>query len=264
MSSASNGKTGLPESRRRRATTSGALAGQFTIGLVFIATCLALTLLLSNGTIRRVPEATFASAQDWPEIRNGVPELKPGPKSEPLMPSNSVAPVLSGDTAEQSGAPQLPSEAEASGTALRASVASGESFTTSPQSAATSSTEHGGELPLVRLEGSMRGEPPASTTNAAPSIAPSGHTQSMNPAPQPKDKSRAFAPTAGNDKAKQRKERLAETKRSRTAAVLPPARPPDTTIDVAQPAPQSERIRLLGIALPTGREIKECVLEFRC
>jgi hypothetical protein len=35
-------------------------------------------------------------------------------------------------------------------------------------------------------------------------------------------------------------------------------------IRVGASAPQEDRVRILGVPLPTGREIKECLLEFRC
>jgi hypothetical protein len=68
-------------------------------------------------------------------------------------------------------------------------------------------------------------------------------------------------PIKGEAEAERRNEKRAQ--RTRTAAVQqqdPSALPPAAA--AAQPA--QERMRFLGIPMPTGTELKQCLLEFRC
>ncbi len=62
-----------------------------------------------------------------------------------------------------------------------------------------------------------------------------------------------------------RKEKLARQPRTRTASAQPQeSSDASPRPAAAQPAEENERVHLLGIPLPTGRKIKECLLELRC
>ena len=76
-------------------------------------------------------------------------------------------------------------------------------------------------------------------------------------------RSRDRKPRAAPEKpALERQASAARTRNPATqpAAVATPTAPPAS----APPAPDGERVRLLGIPLPTGSEVRQCLLEFRC
>jgi hypothetical protein len=60
-------------------------------------------------------------------------------------------------------------------------------------------------------------------------------------------------------------ERQASAGRTRNPATQPQAVAAPTAPPASAPAaPDGERVRLLGIPLPTGSEVRQCLLEFRC
>jgi hypothetical protein len=75
--------------------------------------------------------------------------------------------------------------------------------------------------------------------------------------------SSATAATSRSNAAPKRNEKPATAQRTRVAAAQPEASmPPTPPPATAEPAEQ--RVHLLGITLPTGRKVRECLLEWRC
>ena len=92
-------------------------------------------------------------------------------------------------------------------------------------------------------------------SKAAAAAAPQAETQEA--------RSRDRKPRAAPEKPAL--ERQASAGRTRNPATQPPApATPAAPPALAQPAPDRERVRLLGIPLPTGSEVRQCLLEFRC
>jgi hypothetical protein len=74
-------------------------------------------------------------------------------------------------------------------------------------------------------------------------------------------------PKASIKRAETRKQEREAGRRSgpqRTAAAALPAESTAPVTTTPPPAPQEDRMRVLGLPLPTGREIKECLFSFRC
>jgi hypothetical protein len=238
----------------------------------------------------------LASAEGWPEIKNGVPELR----------SSSPAHLTPGSGDNQQGNPALvnvgrpepsvtsstrsaidPAASQAASHPLHGSApdsvpstASGRffDFATVERQGAGHAGAHrervsggrpdsltagsAGELGSPQdAKAGARTETPNRTDRAA---APGGRTKerpiervAAQTVPQPRKPSRATskAKLAGRTKA-------ASKPRVRTAATRVATAP--TTGAAAAPAPPEERARLLGLPLPTGREIKQCLFEFRC
>jgi hypothetical protein len=92
-------------------------------------------------------------------------------------------------------------------------------------------------------------------SKATAAVAPQAETQEA--------RSRDRKPRAAPEKPAF--ERQASAGRTRNPATQPPAAAtPAAPPAPAQPAPDRERVRLLGIPLPTGTEVRQCLLEFRC
>jgi hypothetical protein len=298
----------------RREADPNAVLGRVTIGFVFVAVCVALTCLLSNGNILALREATFASAADWPEIKNGVPDLKrlgaPTGVSLPATAERSMA--ASGETpaseisrrdkpadgpsAEVSrpepthrGPTSPPSSASVVPTALDpaplVTMHEPETPRVAAVSAATSAeTIRPQPLRAEAPEGTgdtqaRDGERSSSSGDASNTGADFTSAVALPPTPTPlplsssgaarieraKSKGIETRAAARRDERQTRKRKPTEPQRTRTAAA--PAQ--DTlasapTSAAGQPAPQPERIRLLGLPLPTGREIKDCLFALRC
>ena len=159
-------------------------------------------------------EVRLAAVKDWPEIKNGVPNLAPAQATTPV-----VAPVAA-QPAHAVGAPAPPAEAQAA-------AASPESAVVAPEP----SPETG-----PGLTDSLDVEPADAAPPPLPPPAPRRTTQ---------------------DKAKPRKEPSARSQPQRTAAARPnPAAKPEADPPPKEAAPD-DRIRVFGVPLPTGRDIKE-------
>jgi hypothetical protein len=193
---------------------------------------------------RTPPVASSASATD-------------PPGAQPDVPTAAEAVInASPDTLQSPGA--LPSAAVDDGNAVAAASetsADGQNASVIAPSSVTDARSGNAEVSAERDEraGALRSNRSGTDQRVRAPAALSSQTAK---------------PRAATDKAEpeRRKARLAESKRTRTAATQEQARPDLTTETsaVTQPAPDGERTRLLGIPLPTGREIKECLLQFRC
>lgn len=318
-----NSDTGLGTASRRLtqirwSKKAAILVGQSIAGLVCSATVfLGVTWFLSDAPRPRLREATFGPAENWPEIKNGVPELwsvktsasgqfdrvngvtpRGVPTTEEVPPPRSDANAVStvgypsegapvdlapeagtvstptpeaqivsmpADDARQiAGAPPLITDEEpqtieyASAPAAPASLGQTEAQNVSAGPAAYPSSPHAparsrkaaAEKEKKRMAGRLQQE----RANALEVIAPAGPASSVKP-----------RSSTGQKQIERRKERLATAPRTTTAGTQPGrGRDTSTTAAAAQPEAEDERVRLLGIPLPTGREVKECLLEFRC
>jgi hypothetical protein len=238
-----------------------------------------------------------ARLDDWPEIRNGVPDLK---RADPARPPGSEArpPIeaLSGEAPARRGDAPVPA-GEAPASAREASRSEPRSTSSaqlpagavpSPGAGTRESVADAPRRPLAGLsapteQGEVDGAA-ALPAPAAPSRPPdAGETQARREEPavprrdvregqQPPGSLQARPSAAQREPGKATKK--AETKpprseRKRTAAAEPT---PAVEDGVATPPPQSEAkpeadgepVRVLGMSLPTGRKIKECLLELRC
>jgi hypothetical protein len=100
-------------------------------------------------------------------------------------------------------------------------------------------------------------------------------TNAMTPPPRPA-MLEAMPGLGAKPKASTKREMRATTRKQegeagrrtgpqRTAAVAPPLPETAAPTATATPAPpQDDRMRVLGLPLPTGREIKDCLFSFRC
>ena len=325
--------------RRLRGINPAVLIGQVTVALAAFAVVIGLTCLLSNDSKPPLRQVTFASAGDWPEIKNGVPELNSREVSTKAPPDRLPAafetrPIASHKPENASHGlihagltESAPSDGITHGSnGFRTQNETPSSASTSSANASSAAQSHlvdRGEQAISSSMDPRDSRAPASATNDGSRAQAEAHTTGGRGLaanePQPEN-SAAAAPvsvtdtrigkrkmeverdqtgsvrpersgakaqhvraTAGQlsspvkprpvtDKAepKPRNARHADSKHPRTAAAQPQARPATSpaTAEVA-PAPvpsaaDKERVHLLGIPMPTGREVKECLLEFRC
>lgn len=270
----SNSPMGLgPPAQTGRGRDLPTLVGGWVVGFSLVAVLLALACVLLNRTAPQLPAATFASAEDWPEIKNGVPELKergatasdPTHGADPLKtagsaPADGPAPTLNGFAGQDQNA-----------TAVAAQEATGSVHTGRPEPSETNTeTQRLGAIPTTHSAG-----PHADSANRDRNMAGSRVEreparerkggQGMAPRPSASLQPSPAKPRVNEAAARPPKARPPEAKRTRTADIQPPVRPESLPAAPVTPPPaEAERVRLLGIPLPRAREIKECLLEFRC
>lgn len=278
------------------------LATQFTIGILCLTgASIAATWLLSGAAEPGLRKATFATAEEWPEIKNGVPELRsitssthsaglprsaslasdPPPDLVQKAPELSresakeAAPVVSGvaepSTASETQMPRFDADAS------QPSVVSQKAVSHEPR--ALAERPFSAEQPVAPSAAEVATPPPVATSAVAPArtrpratppAASKGTVVNKRAGPdaqrsgavvQPGSTAKA-RPTSGSA---QPRMKTARSQRTRTAAA-----PSQATPAVASPteeapgATEEPPIRLLGIPLPTGRKLKECLLELRC
>ena len=329
-----NVATSLQGSRGRKLLV---MTGQVALGVA----CLVGLFTAVSWTFSQGPEpqgeVRLGRVNDWPEIKNGVPELvsatpaaptrfagppneardsaKTGPSafsglSQPLdtafaAPSNSAEPFLSGGQRSNAALtkPQASGNPERSSVSMSGPAAPlGEHKTTSvpvqeeaklpsvvPAPVAPklpSDGERIGAETVVERDNAAIQHPPASprvSDAGGPALRledrearpPNSQRQRTNNRTPEQPAARSPGPkvrTSTNETtAERRKERQTGEGRKRTAAVSDgqakgagASQTPSNQAESARAEPKDERIRVFGIALPTGRQIKECLLELNC
>lgn len=281
---------------------------------VFTIVCVSAMWLPSGRPVEpRLPKVTFGPAEEWPEIRNGVPELAPAQRS--ARPAGALsdrrAPVIEqAPGVDLAGSQDVPTArvvdqpSSALGTETPRTAAVGRQADVRVETPISTRPINLAEPRLVpEAPAPSSVHPPAPLPPPMSTIAPAGPSASATPlvqadgaeikriearnleaktseakravpkrdkandAPRAKRTAQSDAkadPRAPSDAASPTPRKPAGSARTRTAAAQTPATqgvdPPPTVA----PAPEEPRTRLLGIPLPTGREVKECLLELRC
>jgi hypothetical protein len=287
---------------QRRSLRDGkriALLGSLTVAFIFFAVLLALTSLLWKAGDPKLGQVALTSAADWPDIKNGVPDAKPSdrspPRTAPLKQLEGTS-ILSPDI--RLPASQLLSSTDDEGSRFaktepgavnsappfreplppvsdHASAAQPEPTLVAAMDAkilpagAPTEVQHAG---ISSADGSntlfsAAEETPSASTGVTNSILPPPRPN----LPAPSSGASRGSPSKRSEKSATRAERRtrneqpSDPQRTRTAAAQAQigtgAAPPSPA---APPTPQPDRLRVLGIPLPTGAEVKQCLLEFRC
>jgi hypothetical protein len=250
---------------------------------------------LSEGIVPTSMPLTLGSVENWPAIKNGVPEAK----SPANHLSNSLAPPATTAIPESSrpllGAPEAPQAAvlgsnpivpasspgaarsEEGNLEAQASVEMAQPAITPPDQTANSDTEAevgSPEAASVTSALQNKNEPAGGSADDSKAMP-----EPQDNAAQPETRSKVAAqqamaprprsPASGRSASRQSesrssRERIVQAQRPREAgeqqqissqAVGPPLNAAEKSQD---------RVRILGIPMPTGSEIKDCLLEFRC
>jgi len=174
-------------------------------------------------------EVRLARVQDWPEIKDGIPAVAPAP-----APTAAALPSL---PAPESQAPSPAEPAAASLPAVEAPASPPATVNVVP----------------VSSESTALANPPATPPEADPREITEPAAVVTPPLPPPAPR------RTTQEKVRPRKEQAARPPQ-RTAAARP-SQPPKPEAapppkEEAKPAPD-DRIRVFGVPLPTGRDIKE-------
>jgi hypothetical protein len=245
------------------------------------------------------PMVPVARLDDWPEIKNGVPDLK---RTEPVVPSAPAsrppAPVASVEApAKRVDAPvptgELPTGGQQTGRTEPGSPASApvvEGAVQSPNADRHAGVTDSASRPSPRVsapaeQAETRDAPAVSAPMALPKTAlaggetPARREGAVGPR---RDREGQQAPGSiqagpsasqrdpGKATKKAETKPAARSERKRVASAEPPPAVEEAAAAVApaeaeaRPPAESEPVRVLGMALPTGRKIKECLLELRC
>jgi hypothetical protein len=285
----------VPTERSLRTNASPAKARAFLIALVSSA-ALAAEFLGVTWVLSRpepvAPKPSLGSAIGWPEIKNGVPDRVAGEGKElpgrferppmstvgPASPMRSDAgyldqqlPTLSIDRVEEGAPRSMAAQGfSTTGGALVAPLSGSAQqhapeLPPQPDTIETSQSDNGGDrrqltdraeeqsppteeqqspAALARLPGAT---PREARTQGSPASVVSSESESSRPKPKLRSQKPATTRTRTASRKNQREKP--------TDQAAPPA---------VAAAPDAERSHLLGIPLPTRREIKDCLLEFRC
>lgn len=249
----------------------------------------------ANGSFSRPAEPSRAGIvvsrlDDWPEIKNGVPEVR----SRPALPEVSTAPPPAPEIRQASGA-EAQQRKDVAGLigvepAGRLDVGPAMADGTGPPP-----LKEAAEPAAVSVERKLSGESPSpdairdpgtsqpqSVAVADPSVQGGAEIRPEGAATSPREsregqnlKTRGAERPPGPQSQDARARKKAEGKpvtrpeRKRTASAAPgpaseeaPASPPPA--DNAPAVEAGERVVVLGVPLPSGRRIKECLLDFRC
>jgi hypothetical protein len=325
--------SGEPEAEPRRlvpfrgwpprvAVVGRIIAGVAVFVLVFAGT----TWLLSDDAPPAFREARFASAEHWPEIKNGVPELKasPGVPAPQIGDSANGPPEKPDPRTMRSADESVPGAAPVIGGFVHAKPTDGptavpadlspvkEAFETpagaaglvsKPEESSRIGVPAGSSDGEPRRDGGVIGAAPQKETGArpkvddvpaasdavqtgalAPALLPGTRAEEKRPQAKQQDKTAPREPrrqgsttpaaASGASQTSSAKARMAtkihgaevrkkKAGRTRTAAPQPqPAQAP-STVAAAQPS-EEQRKRFLGIPLPTGSEVRQCLFELRC
>ena len=262
------------------------LAGQVALGLLCLSgASIAANLLLSGAAEPSLPKATFATAEQWPEIKNGVPELisklpRRGGADPLIRPPVVEEGLIQGLASAPDVAPVVSGVAPPSQTSNEVLRSDADAPPSSPPSQTLSRAE---PLALAHQESTdpsagptiveSSNPVPLSTGAVTPAIpGPKSSPEVKNPAASNKSgrgaqKGRMAqqARSAGSAQPKARKERTAGSRRTRTAAIgMQTTQGTAAAAAVAPAATEEGPTRVLGIPLPSGRKVKECLLELRC
>jgi hypothetical protein len=305
-----------------------AVIGQIIAGAAaFVSVFAATTWLLSDYARPSPPGARLAPAENWPEIKDGVPELKASPsvparqagdaangpreQADPRtmrIAEDSVpgaAPIMRGFVQSNSTDGAAPVPADRSSVKEAAGAPAGASaFASKPEESSRVHLPASGSDDEPRSNGAVIGATPQKETSAppktdgvpaaiddvqtgalAPPLLPAARTDEKGPPPKQQDKTAPLEPqrqgssaqmgASGAAQTSPAKARLAKktqgaeprkkkAARTRTAAAQPQAAPqaaPEAA--AAQPAEEARK-RFLGIPLPTGTEVRQCLFELRC
>jgi hypothetical protein len=224
---------------------------------------------------------------DWPEIKNGVPEVAPskGPIFGASVPSASSPdrPGEEPDSPELHGAqpgmlsrnqPRMDAEAVASAEAVIAQLRSSDPVPPVEIDAAEFLAEGANRPAASEPDGAavvLRPEPtipsPAAASNASVNVEETGALVPLAPASVP------LPPRRPKEAKTQSRVKPVNVVDRKGAAHLDEEPVAETRVAAAGPVNVNagkvdERVRLLGIPLPSfipnGRRIKDCVLELRC
>jgi hypothetical protein len=187
-------------------------------------------------------EVRLAKVEDWPEIKDGIPAIA---SAKAPTAAATVAPAPMTQAASHAETATAPPPAVALPARLPVAVETvpaPSERTVAPSEQAVAPSE--GAVPAAALEtsaGGVSSEAPEPADAVAPPLPP--------PAPR------------RTAQAKPRKEQPARPQRSASArpklAPQPEAPPPAAPKEEAKAAPPDDRIRVFGVPLPTGRDIKE-------
>jgi len=278
------------------------LMGQVTTVLCGLAAVWLLAEVLLDAGRPASVRVAFRPVTNWPEIKRGGPELStlnsadelPGSSASPVngnlrttientvqLPAELTAPRRADETT--SGAESMQGltapvsssnhEAKSSVPLVVSNGPSGANATAEPDAVVESNvgsaspvvtaavaapsvspTRAGPELPTRPREKAAPGDPQRRGTN--PQQAPSRAQQSL---------STTALQSGEAPKLERRSQKRPSAQPTRIAAAqqqvpLAPSVPRGTE----DPDPDNNRISLLGIPVPTGTELKQCLLEFRC
>lgn len=245
----------------------------------------------------------LARIEDWPEIKNGVPELKradPVPSragadmslaSLPVAveaPSNASRIGLPPSLGDRPGAVEPASSFDASSTlppvapdratglaevkegGSGAGSAAPASSVVSVPAVSGATQEARTQLPTTRPGAKAPGEGELDLGQASVSPRPDSQAPQQAAAKSIDARRSTSHRTDGSATAKADAKKTVRSERKRVASVSS-AQTPGVGVSPSAPAQEevkraaeSERVHVLGVPLPTGRKIKECLLEFRC
>jgi hypothetical protein len=238
-----------------------------------------------------------ARLDDWPEIKNGVPDLK---RVDPVRPSSfeplplaharsSEAPAKPADTAVQMG--ELPTSGQhisrlepsspSTAPVVQGAVPTPEAekpegvpdagIQSSSRVSAPTEQAEAHDTPTVSMPASLSKTAPAGGETQARregAVAPRREGQQApgsiqaSPSASRRDQGKATKKSETRPTARSERKRVASTEPfpavEKAVASVAPA---ETEV---KPPAEGEQVRVLGVALPTGRKIKECLLELRC
>ena len=220
----------------------------------------------SSSDRRRLHEERVTSDASAPGL-NSTPIVPEVPPDVPAITTGSFGPSVT------SSPPQVASTTLDADSAKEAVSGVNRQDAEAAKVSAAASAE-----PANEIHASAEGEI-AATTRTAPTIMSPNRTDAQGKGVAKKDKpvvqrsqaqaakrtnpSSAKEATTRSNAAAKRNDKPAIAQRTRVAAApsepSTPATPPPAAAEVAE-----QRVHLLGIPLPTGRKVRECLLEWRC
>jgi hypothetical protein len=250
------------------------LAAQLIAGAVFGICVFAGATAWLAGSEQPAGQVKLARIEDWPEIKNGVPELvRPkSPASGPLLPSSVVVAGVakqppSGDAQPTVDPPVEGLSTPVSGPEQRmpssGQPASDEAVLAQLRSVPAVPSV---EIDLVEFETPSGISPKRSTRVITSLEAPSGADAGLEEtAENALKRSAPLPPRRPQVLTRKQNPKQAAKKRDTEPSVGQEKQvaPPEAARTDSSPADQ-DRVRVLGMTLPSGRAIRDCLLEFRC
>jgi hypothetical protein len=260
-------------------------------------TAVFLLFLLSEGIVPTSMPLTLGSVENWPAIKNGTPEANSPADHLSNSPAALATPAIPESSRPLLGAPETPQEAALGSSPIvpastprlgrndeenleaQAPVDIAQPAITPPDQTADSNTEAQiGSLEAAAVTSALqnKNEPargsvdnakamPEPQDNAAQPQTSSKVAAQQATAPRPR------SPTSSNLRSARRqsesnsgRQRIIQAQRPRDAAEEQQASSQNVASPLNSAEESHERVRILGIPMPTGSEIKECLLEFRC
>jgi hypothetical protein len=202
----------------------------------------------------------LGTVRDWPEIRNGVPALA-GSAAEP---ARGAVPAPQPLRLELPAPPSPPAPAPREASAAPpppVTPAPAQEPPPPPPAATVAATPAVEPTPLKRLAAEPEHAIAEAPAVEIPAAAPPAPLPSAAP---PKPKRAAERPARTAEPATEGRRKPEARKRTAAAPKPDPAAPPTTAAVAPAAEPKDERTRVLGVPLPSGRQIKDCILDFRC